>query len=492
MICTLYFITFRGCLMEILKNKNLKYSLYDGVFATIFANLTGGMFLTGFALYLGMNEFLIGLLASIPFAATFLQLPASLFIAKRGERKRIACLNAAVARLMWVFILIAAILPIQSLTARLAIVLGLFILSHSFIAISYVSWLSWISDLVPDGHLGDFFGTRNMLNGIAGMVAIIVFGHLLSFAKLNFPGGLTTGFSFTIVTAVIAGLMSLFFLNRISELPEEKSAGYPSLRENLLRPLKEANYRKLLLYSVCWNFSVNFAAPFVTLYMLRDLTLSLSFVSTLAMISTASDLTGMKLWGKISDRIKNKAIIQVSSWVAVFLPFLWAFVRPGDILMPIFLHILGGGFWAGIQLCTNNLILRISPRQQRPLFISAHNITAGLGAAISPIFAGLILKLLSSTHILFISEKILPLQFIFIISTALRFFSLQLLRKVHEPEEVTVGQFIRILRNVRGLNTSNGFNPLLHPFVAVGKTDGDRDSQLKTSEETQGQKDSLT
>lgn len=468
--------------MEILKNKDLKYSLYDGIFASIFANLTGGVFLTAFALYLGMNDSLIGLLASIPFAATLLQLPASVFITKKGERKRIAYLNAAIARLMWVFILIVALVPALSLPAKSATVLGLFFLSHSFAAISYVSWLSWTSDLIPEGHLGDFFGTRNMLNGIAGMVVIIIFGNLLNFAKLHFPGGLTIGFSFIIGTAILAGLMSLVFLHRISEPQKELSASSPSLREKLLGPLREANFRKLLLFSLCWNFSVNFASPFFTLYMLRDLTLSLGFVSTLAMISSGSDLTAMKLWGKLSDRIKNKAIIQISSWVAVFLPFMWIFVRPGSIVIPIFLHILGGGFWAGIQLCTNNLILRISPKQRRALFISTHNIIAGLGAAISPILAGLILKLLSSADILFISEKIIPLQFIFIISTTFRFFSLQLLRKVHEPEEVTVGQFIRILRNVRGLNTSNGFNAMLHPFVAVGKTEGNRDSQMKTSE----------
>jgi hypothetical protein len=38
---------------------------------------------------------------------------------------------------------------------------------------------------------------------------------------------------------------------------------------------------------------------------------------------------------------------------------------------------------------------------------------------------------------------------------------------VHEPEEVTVGQMVRILRSVRGLTMANGFNSLLHPFVEI-------------------------
>jgi len=62
-------------------------------------------------------------------------------------------------------------------------------------------------------------------------------------------------------------------------------------------------------------------------------------------------------------------------------------------------------------------------------------------------------------------------KFVFMVSTFLRVLSLQLLKSVSEPEQVSVGQFIRILRNVRGLNTTNGFHALLHPFVEAPPVD---------------------
>jgi hypothetical protein len=63
--------------MEQYSKTDLRNSFYDGMFANIFATLTGGMFLTGFALYLGMNEFMIGVVASMPFIVTVFQLPAA-------------------------------------------------------------------------------------------------------------------------------------------------------------------------------------------------------------------------------------------------------------------------------------------------------------------------------------------------------------------------------------------------------------------------------
>ena len=63
--------------MKIFSNHDLKNSIYDGMCASVFATLTAGVFLTGFALHLGMDEFSIGILAAIPYAATLFQLQGS-------------------------------------------------------------------------------------------------------------------------------------------------------------------------------------------------------------------------------------------------------------------------------------------------------------------------------------------------------------------------------------------------------------------------------
>jgi len=115
---------------------DLKNSIYDGMFANMFATLTGGMFLTGFALYLGMNEFLIGLLASMPFMVTLFQLPASYSILRTGRRKAIACRAAAAARVIWIPIVMVTLLSFTSRSNGVAITLGLAFLSYACVSIS--------------------------------------------------------------------------------------------------------------------------------------------------------------------------------------------------------------------------------------------------------------------------------------------------------------------------------------------------------------------
>jgi hypothetical protein len=69
---------------------DLRNSIYDVIFANMFAVLTGGVFLTGFALHFGMNELEIGLIAAMPFLVTVFELPLSYVILKRGTRKGIS------------------------------------------------------------------------------------------------------------------------------------------------------------------------------------------------------------------------------------------------------------------------------------------------------------------------------------------------------------------------------------------------------------------
>lgn len=110
-------------------------------------------------------------------------------------------------------------------------------------------------------------------------------------------------------------------------------------------------------------------------------------------------------------------------------------------------------------------------------------IVAGVGAALGPIAGGLAAKYLVNMELEFLDVKMVPLQVVFLISTSLRLVNFQLFRYVHEPEEASVGHFIRVLRNVRGLNVATGFNYLLHPFIEIMRKE--EQSQMLTSGKSQ-------
>jgi len=53
--------------------KGRKYSIIEGSFALVFIALSTDVFLTGYALILGANEFVIGIIGAIPFISQMIQ-----------------------------------------------------------------------------------------------------------------------------------------------------------------------------------------------------------------------------------------------------------------------------------------------------------------------------------------------------------------------------------------------------------------------------------
>ena len=114
-------------------------------------------------------------------------------------------------------------------------------------------------------------------------------------------------------------------------------------------------------------------------------------------------------------------------------------------------------------------LLGISRQENRAFFLSAYNVTGGLGAAAGPILAGLALSKMGHLDLHLFTWKISQLQIIFMTSTLLRLLSFQFIRRLQEPEAGSVGEVIRILRSIRGMGITNGFNYLLHPFIVIEK-----------------------
>ena len=87
----------------------LKLSIWDGIFANLYANLTGGVFLVGYALALKASEVQIGLLAAFPLLANIIQPFSTYLIELTGRRRPLALVGGAFARLIWLVIISAII-----------------------------------------------------------------------------------------------------------------------------------------------------------------------------------------------------------------------------------------------------------------------------------------------------------------------------------------------------------------------------------------------
>lgn len=439
--------------------RSLRASTLDGVFATIFSNITGGVLLSNFLVELDATPTEIGLLSSIPLVANLLQ-PIGALIGDRTNSRHNYCLWVyGPARLLWLILFgwIAAsnwhpIAPKTLVHCTLAIAL----LSSGIGAFGSASWLSWLAALVPRRLRGRYFGIRNSAASLTNLVSVPLLGLFVSV----FPAGSIQGFGLLVLLGVVVGLISLgfqFFMVDVNPQVQQESAARemddrePTApmagSENPANPswfafLQDGNFLRFLLYFGIWMFAVNLSAPFFNLYLLDDLEISIRSVTLYNSLQAGANLLLLLVWGKLADRVGNRFLLLTVGVLVAITPLLWLGTganAPSIWLWFPLLHILAGGTWAAIDLCSNNLQLGVAPVRNQSSYFAIAAAVAGVSGAVGTTTGGFLAEFAQYGGI----------PGVFALSAVVRLVALVPLVFVQEQRGQSLRQMMRTLFPVR-------------------------------------------
>lgn len=379
-------------------NKGLRSLMMDGTASTIMGSLTGGAFLVTYALLLGASNLAIGFIAAAAPLAQIMQIPAIFLIEKVRYRKRLVVIFAGLGRS---FLFLCAILPfIVAPQYRVPLFVVALIFYNGLGSVSACAWSSWMHDLVPQGIMGRFFGQRLAVS--TGFAALFSLGAGV-WVDHSYGDHGTFIYSLFFGFGAFLGLVSCFFLGRVPE-PQMQSRDIERILPKLRKPFQDRNYRRLIIFLAVWNFAVNLAAPFYTVYMIRQLGISLAWIIGLSVLSQAINVLFFSIWGKLADRFTNKSCLTVAGPLFIIGIGIWPFLTLPDkhfltIPLLILIHVLSGISTAGVTLCSSNIALKCAPKGQATVFLACNSLVNGLAACIAPILAGLLSDVLMNEQL---------------------------------------------------------------------------------------------
>jgi len=464
----------------------LKLVVRDGLATQAMVTLTGGIFLVAFALQLGASNTVIGLLAAIPPLAELLQIPA-IYIVDRIRIRRLVVVTASLAaRLCWIPIILIPFLlsPGQGVIALIASIA----LYASFSAISHCGWNSWMRDLIPQDRLGEFFSRRLTLSTGIALVVSLVAGFFIDSWEIAFPDLAAYGYSALFLLGLIAGLVGITFLARTPEPRMIVENGEDGLFAAIKKPFADLNFKNLIIFLGSWNFAVNLASPFFTVYMLQRIGLDISIVVALSVLSQVMNIVFYRSWGRVSDRYSNKSVLAVSGPLFMLAIFAWMFVTLPNVYiltypLLILIHILMGISLAGVSLASGNISLKLAPQGQATSYLAASTFTNSVAAGIAPILGGLFVDFFAERELIwtliwkdpvrelvFVTLDLKQWEFFFFFAFLLGLYSLHRLSAVQEEgeakEEEVVNELIAgVRRDMQNFSPAGGLRDLVKfPF----------------------------
>ncbi|NJP11029.1 MAG: MFS transporter [Leptolyngbyaceae cyanobacterium RU_5_1] len=442
---------------------SLKASTLDGVFAAIFSNVTGGVLLSNFLVELDASPTQIGLLASIPMLANLTQ-PIGAFLGDRVTSRHWYCFWIySPARLLWLF-LVAEIAfakwgTVDSQTLVLW-TLAIVLVSHFLGAMGSASWLSWLATLVPRRLRGRYFGIRNSAASLTNLLSVPLLGWMVS----SWRGGSIQGYGLILLLGIVTGMVSLGFqflmvdvnpqVQRESadevktggdegnEGDEEVQNSKFKIQNSKFKPslaiFQDTNFLFFLLYLSFWMFAVNLSAPFFNIYMLDDLAIDLRWVTIYNSLQSGANLLMLVVWGKLADRLGNRAILLGVGVLVAVTPLFWLGTTASSLSVwawfPL-LHVLAGGTWAAIDLCNNNLQLGVAPVRNQATYFAIAAAVSGVSGAIGTTAGGFLAEFANYGGI----------PGLFALSAVVRLVALLPLVFVHEQRGQSLRQMMQVL-----------------------------------------------
>ncbi len=361
----------------------------DAAWASVVGTLHGGVMLTGFALALGASPAQIGLLAALPFLAQTAQLPSIALVEWLRQRRKIALVSVSLSRL--IIASLAGLVLLEDRASALHLLLAAQLAITLFGAVAGCAVNSWLHQLLATRGLGALFSKRLFWSTIVGAVGALAAGH----AVQNWPGDdPMQGYALAFLAAGAAGFISVRYLSLVPEPRMTRTGPRTPLRALLRAPFADRNFRRLIVFMTAWNFASNLAAPFLAVYLLQQMGYAIGTVTALWIVGQLANALTMYSWGRLSDRLSNKAILAVALPVyfgsIVALPFA-ALPAQHALTLPLLyvIHLAMGVASGGISLATGNLGLKLAPQDKGTAYLAVVALAGAAAGGLASITGGL-------------------------------------------------------------------------------------------------------
>jgi MFS family permease len=355
--------------------RNLRWFWFDGFFASASDNISVN-FISLYILSLGATEAQIGLMSSFSnIAAAILLLPGALLAERTYHKKLITLIcmggGARLALLMLVFV------PILFKGPNIVwIAIAFSVLRDSFNNFGFPAWMTVTNETVPMEGRGRYFGARNFVMGITGMITTLLAGKLITM----FVGPL--GYQVALGLAFVLGVSSTFSYAHIHEkAPSSTDDSRSRFSLRLLKQMfgRQPQFVALMITAAAWNFSMNISGPFFNVYMVKNLQFSATAVGFLAVVSAFSSLAIQNKTGALADRVGARRLQLFSMFLIPLLPFAWIFAT--QIWHIVIINTFSGVFWGAFNLASFNLLLESIPQNQVPRYSAIYQIVVTLSLA---------------------------------------------------------------------------------------------------------------
>ena len=247
--------------------------------------------------------------------------------------------------------------------------------------LGHASWVSVFAAVVPPDARAKYTARRSLVISVTAMAGVPLMGLLVSRY-----GGMS-GYQVAFLVAAVLGFMSTACYGAIDEPkdrePAMASGGYRSM-------LVDAEFSRYLLATGVLHTSSMVVAPFLIVYLSRDLGASPTLIGGLTTIEAVAAVGGQAVVGSLVSRFGSRRIFVASMALMPLIPVLWlGITAPWQAAVP---YLVTGVAWSLCNLAAFDLLLRAAPRAELGRYAAAQQAMVLLAGFLGPVLGTAIMN----------------------------------------------------------------------------------------------------
>lgn len=399
--------------------RNRLLVIFEGASARTIFNLTTGAFLVGLLKYMGASDTFCGYVIAIPVFAAIIQVVSPIILESLQFRKTIIIIGAMIHRLLLSALIFVPFLPLPS---EVKLIIAAIVLFISNLAVSFVNPAvsNMYVSFVPQNIRGKYFGTRESYLLLAATLVTLVLGKILDiFADAGNEG---TGYIIVYSCIFLFTILNFSSYVLMKEVPLVHTTERIKLSEIFTLPLKNKKFTRYFIMLIIWNFAIQIASAYFSVYLKSDLSMSYTVITSLSFVNAVIYILAARIWGKFADKSGWSKTTMITIGILSLCHLTWFFASEGSPILMLFLiisHITGGIAWSGINVALFNLQFDFTPDEKRTVYIGFSAAISGFIGYISAIFGAQLVGLFGKKPIFIFGTPYDIKQVLFLASSIL-------------------------------------------------------------------------
>jgi MFS family permease len=300
------------------------------------------------------------------------------------------------------FLLIALVLLLRGNSTSTTVLIGIALLSATFIGLGLPAVTSMVADAVETRQRGSFFANRLLASGVGA--AVVSLGVAVLLGALHPPNGFTAAY-------VLAGLAGLGSVACLLSIRHDRGAGAVQRGAAVHEPHERVSplmWRYAVATFILW-FGAAMVSPILTPYILNTLGASAAFIGLQGGLSAIVAISCQRWWGRRVDSFGSYGVLRGCTVAVSTLPALYA-VAP-TYWFGLGYEVIAAIGWSGYALGSLNFACELAPDRERARYTAINNAAAGIGAFLGPLTGALLAGTMPVRAVLLIAAGVRLLSF---------------------------------------------------------------------------------